>query len=577
MASWQGSLARFVFPVSCHGRVAGIGSQHVPQFMSAPLPSPLSAAAAAIPLEGPHGPMGVLVCGHGSRNRLAVAEFADLARQLRGHLGAVPLEYGYLEFARPILRDGLERLRQRGVRHVLAIPAMLFAAGHAKNDIPSVLNAYAAETGLRIDYGRELGVDRSMILAAGARIRACLEQANAEDLAAGRAPIPLHDTVLVVVGRGSSDPDANSNVAKVTRMLVEGFGFGWGETCYSGVTFPLVEPGLRQIVRLGYRRLVVFPYFLFSGVLVSRIVDHSQRVAADHPAIDFRSASYLGDHAGVLDTFRERVLDVLRGDTAMNCSLCKYRAQVLGFEQEVGLPQQSHHHHVEGLIESCNLCERECTGACQPDGVPLPLSPSHAHSHSNGNGHPHTHDHGHSPCHDSGPAQDHSHAGEHGPSNEHGHGQEQGHSHGEVHSHGHAHAPGPGSGHDHPPHDHRHGVDDASPSHQHHHPYPHADHPLGPRTLRSRAGLKPSASGAASAPTSDGNPAMGHEATPSTSASPPVPADAPVHTPLPDVPNAPTDGLTGVEPIAAEAPPPIGVPPGGAAVPAERRKLKKFV
>ena len=25
-------------------------------------------------------------------------------------------------------------------------------------------------------------------------------------------------------------------------MLVEGFGFGWGETVYSGVTFPLVEP-----------------------------------------------------------------------------------------------------------------------------------------------------------------------------------------------------------------------------------------------------------------------------------------------------------------------------------------------
>ena len=35
------------------------------------------------PLEGPHGPIGVLVCGHGSRNRLAVEEFASLARQLQ--------------------------------------------------------------------------------------------------------------------------------------------------------------------------------------------------------------------------------------------------------------------------------------------------------------------------------------------------------------------------------------------------------------------------------------------------------------------------------------------------------------
>ena len=329
-------------------------------------PNPLHGAPLhGAPLNGEHGPIGVLVCGHGSRNRLAVEEFARLAAALRERLAPLPVEHGYLEFARPILRDGLEALRQRGVKHILAIPAMLFAAGHAKNDIPSVLNTYAAETGLRVDYGRELGVDLKMIQAAGARIRHTLEQADQA------GAVPLHDTLLVVVGRGSSDPDANSNVAKVTRMLVEGMGFGWGETVYSGVTFPLVEPGLRHAVKLGFRRVVVFPYFLFSGVLVSRIVQHSQRVAADHPAVEFVQASYLADHSGVLDTFAERVAEVIRGDTNMNCSLCKYRAQVLGFETEVGAPQHSHHHHVEGLSESCNLCERECTGACQPDGVPL--------------------------------------------------------------------------------------------------------------------------------------------------------------------------------------------------------------
>jgi sirohydrochlorin cobaltochelatase len=331
----------------------------------------------------------VLVCGHGSRNRLAVAEFASLAEQLRHALAPVPVAHGYLEFARPILRDGLEELQARGVRHILAVPAMLFAAGHAKNDIPSVLNTWAAETGLRVDYGRELGVDLRMIHAAGARIRACLEAADHAARGRGAEPVPLHETVLVVVGRGSSDPDANSNVAKVTRLLVEGFGFGWGETLYSGVTFPLVEPGLRQVVRLGYRRIVVFPYFLFSGVLVSRIRQHTQLVAADHPQQEFLEAGYLGDHPEVLATFRERVAEVVRGDTDMNCSLCKYRAQVLGFEREVGAPQHSHHHHVEGLVESCTLCERECTGACQPDGVPLPLGaagpdPAHSHGHSHG-------------------------------------------------------------------------------------------------------------------------------------------------------------------------------------------------
>ena len=333
--------------------------------------------ASTLPRQGAHGRLGVLVCGHGSRNRLAVEEFARLAGQLRQRLAPVPVEHGYLEFARPILRNGLDSLREQGVEHVLAVPAMLFAAGHAKNDIPSVLNTWAAQSGLRVDYGRELGVDLKMIQAAGARIREAIERADAA--AGDLGPVPIHDTLLVVVGRGSSDPDANSNVAKVTRMLVEGFGFGWGETLYSGVTFPLVEPGLRHAVKLGFRRIVVFPYFLFSGVLVSRIVQHSQRVAADHPGVEFVQASYLADHRGVLDTFAERVAEVIRGDTNMNCSLCKYRAQVLGFETEVGAPQHSHHHHVEGLTEGCSLCERECTGACQPDGVPLPLGGHHHH------------------------------------------------------------------------------------------------------------------------------------------------------------------------------------------------------
>ena len=316
--------------------------------------------------------LGVLICGHGSRNRLAVEEFAQMVEQLRPKLAPMPVEHGYLEFAQPILREGLESLRQQGVTKVLAIPAMLFAAGHAKNDIPSVLNTYTAETGLPIDYGRELGVDRLMVAAAGSRVQEALHRASDD--------IPVSETLLVVVGRGSSDPDANSNVAKVTRMLVEGFGFGWGETVYSGVTFPLVDPGLRHVVRLRFRRIVVVPYFLFSGVLVSRIRQHTDLVAADFPDVEFLSAGYLGQHPMVVDTFRERVDEVLRGDTAMNCSLCKYRAQVLGFEQDVGRAQESHHHHVEGLAESCTLCERECTGACQPDGVPLEAH-SHEHEH----------------------------------------------------------------------------------------------------------------------------------------------------------------------------------------------------
>ncbi|MEM8787290.1 MAG: sirohydrochlorin chelatase [Pseudomonadota bacterium] len=361
-----------------------------------------------------------MICGHGSRSQVAVDEFAVMAQKLPDLLPDWPVEYGYLEFANPVIRDGLDRLRDRGCNRILAVPGMLFAAMHAKNDIPTVLNTYAARHGVRIDYGRELGVDARMLQAAAARIEVALAAADATD------PVPRHDTCLVVIGRGASDPDANANVAKVARMLWEGMGFGWCEIGYSGVTFPLVEPCLDHAARLGYRRVVVFPYFLFAGVLIDRIYGFTDLVASRTPGTDFVKAGYLADHPQVLATFAERVTEILDGPPAMNCGLCKYRAQVLGFEAEVGAPQESHHHHVEGQgaqapgsdVGSCKLCDSFCTGVCRlEDG-------HHHHQH-------HHHDHHHH--------------------NDHGHGH--GHDHGHAHDH-------------------------------HHPPYPHADHPLGPESAR---------------------------------------------------------------------------------------------
>jgi len=114
-----------------------------------------------------------------------------------------------------------------------------------------------------------------------------------------------------VVGRGTNDPDANSNVSKVARMLWEGMGFGWTEVCYSGVAYPLVDEGLRHAVRLGYGRIIVFPYFLFTGILVDRIYAHADDCRAAHPEIEIVKADYLNDHPLVVDTFLERLQEAL--------------------------------------------------------------------------------------------------------------------------------------------------------------------------------------------------------------------------------------------------------------------------
>ncbi len=389
---------------------------------------------------------GVMICGHGSRSQSAVDEFAVLAQKLPDHLPPDWLvDYGYLEFANPVIRDGLDRLREAGCNRILAVPGMLFAAMHAKNDIPTVLNTYGAKHGISVSYGRELGVCPTMIAAAAARIQQALDAAPSD--------VPLHDTCLVVIGRGASDPDANGNVAKIARMLHEGLGFGWCEVGYSGVTFPLVEPCLRHVTRLGYRRIVVFPYFLFSGILIDRIYGFTDQVAADHPEIEFLKAPYLGDHSKVLETFAERVLEqdspnpppncgicAYRGQVLAldagetrhitpeerkhpafgavpppTCVMCKYRTQVLGFEGEVGAIQESHHHHVEGQgasapgsnVVDCTLCDTFCTGLCR-----LEAQAAHHHGHDHHGHHHHGHDHSHAHHHTPYPHADHPHGPE---------------------------------------------------------------------------------------------------------------------------------------------------------------------
>lgn len=336
------------------------------------------------------GRIGVMICGHGSRDERACAEFRRVVDQVAAALPEWPVAMGYLEFARPIIKDGLDALRAQGVDQVLAVPGMLFAAGHVKNDVPSVLNAYAAEHGIRIEMGRDLGIDGKLLAAARERIDATLQRAEAD--------IPLDETCLVVIGRGTSDSDANGNVAKVARMLWEGMGFAHAEIGYSGVAHPRTEVAVERATRLGFRRIVVFPYFLFTGVLVRRIYEAADAVAARHPEVEVLKAHYLDDHPLVVATFLDRIRGIKDGDVNMNCALCKYRTQILGFEADLGAPQESHHHHVEGI------------------GTDAEHHHGHhhhgPHHHGHGHRHRHRHRHGHHHHHDD---HDHPHDHDHAP------------------------------------------------------------------------------------------------------------------------------------------------------------------
>lgn len=279
--------------------------------------------------------------GHGSRDPEGTRGFMRLVDMVQSQDALRVVECGFLEFAEPVIQEGLDRCVERGATTVAVLPGMLMAAGHAKNDIPSeIQEARLRHPEIAFHYGRHLHLHPKIIQLALMRIE------EAEALA---GPIDRADTLLLVVGRGSSDPDANADVQKLTRILWECLGLGWAATAFSGVTAPQVPGALRLCQRMGFRRIIVFPFFLFTGILEKRIRNDTEQFALAHPETELLSAGCLDSHPLLLETLLERFEEAVYGSPNMNCELCKYRVQLPGFEQDVGQPQFGHHHHVRGI------------------------------------------------------------------------------------------------------------------------------------------------------------------------------------------------------------------------------------
>ncbi len=278
---------------------------------------------------------GILICGHGSRAKIAEQEFSLLASGLRSHYPNLRIEYGFLEYSAPNIHMALDSLLENGVKNIVAVPGMLFRATHAQNDIPSVLTTYMDKhPGLTIKYGQELGLHEEMIQAFQHRILEALKRGSFPE------PGDLYDTMLVVVGRGTSVAAANAEAAKLTRIVAENLGFGWSETVYSGVTFPSVGRGLEMALKLGFSKIVVAPYFLFSGKLIGRIRSYVEAVANANPHVSISLADYLRDQEHVINTFVERIEETVN-DTNGQDLMADFKTRLSAGEITV------HHHHAE--------------------------------------------------------------------------------------------------------------------------------------------------------------------------------------------------------------------------------------
>jgi sirohydrochlorin cobaltochelatase len=275
----------------------------------------------------------LLVIGHGTKSEQGVAQFADLVDAVRRQSPAADVEGGFLELAPPPIQDAVATLVAAGHHRIDVVPLVLVAAGHSKGDIPAALEREKLRhPALAFRYGRPLGPHPSLLAVAEQRLEAVVR----------RELWP--ETAVVLVGRGASDPDANAEIAKVARLLLEGRAIGTVETAFVSLAQPSVPAGLDRALRLGYRRVVVLPWLLFAGVLPDRIVAQAEQWAGSHPDVEVHAGGLIGPGQELAAVVRERWAEIDGGDLRMNCDTCAYRVALPGFGDKVGAPQTPHDH-----------------------------------------------------------------------------------------------------------------------------------------------------------------------------------------------------------------------------------------
>ena len=295
-------------------------------------PTPQSIQLPPLPLHRP-----LLMVGHGTKDEDGRQSLLDFAAAYQALDTSRPVLPCFLELTAPTIQEGVDRCVEEGYTELSVLPILLFAARHNKFDVTNELDrARVRHPQVKFYYGRHFGITPGILDLWRSRLSE-LDQPQYN----------RSETVLLFVGRGSSDPDANSDVYKLARILWEGSGYATVETCFIGITHPRLEEGFRRARLYEPKRIIVLPYFLFTGVLVKKIFDITAQQQEQYPDISMTCLPEMGIHPQLLSVLREREIETQLGQVQMNCEMCKFRIAA-NSNSNGHTPAHDHSHHGHG-------------------------------------------------------------------------------------------------------------------------------------------------------------------------------------------------------------------------------------
>lgn len=304
------------------------------------------------PREPATGTEGLLIVGHGSKCMVSEEQMHLIGDHVAAALPDVVVEVGFLEMTAPPAGPVLDQLVARGCRRIIVLPLMLLGASHAKSDVPAiVVEGRLRHPDIEIGFASPLGVVPEMVEIAASNLTE-----------SGGAGLPL-----VVIARGTSDPDANAEACKAGRMLAEWTDSDFLQMGFTGMTWPLTPDALDLVGRLGFERVGLFFWFLCNGKLIERAREQIAEFTAA-TGVEVVDGGYFGPDPRLTTVIERRYREALDGTPTVNCDTCAYRAPFPGMEEKAGQAIGVGHSH---------------------------LAAEHRHSHDHSHGHSHDHAHGH--------------------------------------------------------------------------------------------------------------------------------------------------------------------------------------
>ncbi len=238
---------------------------------------------------------GYLLVGHGTRDTTGQAEFHATVQLVAAACPAAIVQPCFLELVEPSISAAIERLAEAGVERVVVAPLLLFAAGHAKRDVPEAIDAAARRfPRMRFVQATHLGCHDDLLELSARRFRDAAPVLEPPARPADPPASLASQTLWIMVGRGSLDAEATAEFERFTELRRARTPVAAVWNAYLAMAKPSLREVLAQAEAAEYARVVVQPHLLFSGELLEVARELARSSARRTPDREWRFASHLG-------------------------------------------------------------------------------------------------------------------------------------------------------------------------------------------------------------------------------------------------------------------------------------------